>query len=134
MKKLAIFIFAIVALVAAFATGWELSKQNNSKSLPDAYLAYEHFYEVASDALENDSLFFNPEWRKEACIAQAQIDSVLKCEVLEWPEICDQRDQLSDVIRCIYEHDIEHQAEIEDILKNLSGRDISELQQWTFSY
>lgn len=131
MKKLAIFIFTAIALFAAFAIGWETSPK---VKMSDAYLAYEHFYEVTSDALSDDSLFFNPMWREEACIAQAQIDSVLKCEVLEWPTICDQRDQLSDVIRCIYEHDPEHQAEIEDIIKNLSGRDISELQQWTFSY
>jgi len=135
MKKIAIFIFAIVALIAAFATGWELSRQNNSpKSLPDAYLAYEHFYELTNSALENDSPFFDPSWRDKICWAQHEVDSVLNSEVLQWPEICNQRDQLSDVIRCIYDNDPDHQEDIEAVLKNFSGRTIDELKQWCFSY
>lgn len=134
MKKIAIFIFVLVVLIAAFATGWELSRQNNSKSLPDAYLAYEHFYELTNLALENDSLFFNPSWRNKICWAQHEIDSVLNSEVLQWPEICNQRDQLSDVIRCIYDNDPDHQKDIEEVLQNFSGRTIDELKQWCFSY
>ena len=134
MKKIAIFIFTLLVLIATFATGWELSRQNNSKSLPDAYLAYDHYYELGNAALENDSLFFDPSWRNQICWAQHEVDSVLNSEVLQWPDICNQRDQLSDVIRYIYDNDPDHQKDIEEVLQNFSGRTIDELKQWCFSY
>ena len=134
MKKSTVVIIAIVALVAAFVTGWELAPQKVSVegtfSLPDAYLAYQHYYEVADKALSEGK----PLNKKKLELAKSQIDSVMHFQVLEWPEIVDQRDQLSDVIRCLHDNDPDHKKDIEEILNFFSGRSIEDISQWSFSY
>ena len=95
MKRTFIFI-SIICIFAAFWVG-KLSGPDIPANNADGILAYQHYYEVAEQIIGEDSI--TDDEVKEYVIAKKQLEDYKAGHIMTWPEICDQRDKLSDIIR-----------------------------------
>lgn len=118
----------MVCSVVSFFIGYEWTKPVDNNA--NAVLAYQHYYEVASEALAEITM--SDAAKKELKLAESEIDSVKCGQVLTWPRIVDQRDQLSDAIRCYSD---EHpESNIAEYVMEFSGKSMEDLGLWCFSY
>ena len=125
MKKI---IIAVIIAAIAYFIGYETAPKLEQS---DWNLAYEHWFETSSLMLENDSLRNDPEMIKDLKLAMSEIDSVYTGQVMQWPVICDQRDKLSDAIRCY--SDNHSDSDILEYVRNF-GINPEDLGRWCFSY
>ncbi len=95
-KSIAIFL-SIVCVGAAFWAG-RLSRPDIPANNADGILAYQHYYECAEKALK-DVTISDAELAKDMALAQKHLEDYVAGHIMEWPEVCDQRDKLSDIIR-----------------------------------
>jgi hypothetical protein len=103
MRNIVISVAAIATLVAVFFLGrcsnnWRAEVLHNA----DGILAYQHYYEVAEKIISEDSITDDDVLNYVA--AKKQLDDFKNDIIMTWPEICDQRDRLSDAIRCYADH------------------------------
>ena len=113
----------------SYLYGYCLSEPMVNES--DWVLAYQHWYETSSLMLQNDTLRNDPGLIEDLKLAEAEVDSVYHCQIMQWPVVCDQRDKLSDAIRCYADHHPES-----DIMNFVSetGIDPENLGSWSFAY
>lgn len=143
MKQIITFVSIVTLMVLAFFLGRVTHPSNNEVVQEDSdmtiqkngILAYQHYYEVAEDMLKTESpdsiLLADYE------SAKMQLDDYKARHVMMWPEICDQRDMLSDAIRCFYDHHPKLRNNREDnIMAYVRDFGINPdiLGEWSFSY
>ena len=126
MKRTFIFI-SLICIVAAFWVG-RLSGPAIPANNADGILAYQHYYEVAEQIIGEDSI--TDDVVKSYVIAKKQLDDYKAGHIMTWPEICDQRDMLSDIIRMYAKE------ENDNIMKYVKVYfdDPSILDNWAYSY
>ena len=129
MKKVIYIIVFIACIAVSFLFGKCTVKPSHNE---DALLAYEHYYEVTEYMLENceinDSVVL-----EHYNFIKSQIDSIMHNYVLHWPQIVDQRDQLSDVIRVTKDNHPEIADEIDNYLR-VYYEDPNVICNWCYSY
>ena len=100
---LAIVVCSWIAYWSGQSSGNETYGDNSAKKeiakQADGLLAYAHYYECAEKLLKDVKIDANSENGKDFALAKKQLDDYYNNVVMEWPEICDQRDKLSDAIR-----------------------------------
>lgn len=128
MKRIIILTIVIALMGISYFIGYQTAPQVNQS---DWVLAYEHWYETSSVMLQNDSLLNNKALRKDLILAQSEIDSVYHSQVMQWPVVCDQRDMLSDAIRCYLDNNPE--SDLLDYVIDF-GTDPRKLCLWSYSY
>ena len=64
----------------------------------DGILAYQHYYECAENILKDVNIT-NAALAKDYAQAKNDLEDYKDGHILTWPEVCDQRDMLSDIIR-----------------------------------
>ena len=131
--KAKVFMMTMMTMMTAILMGCQGCPDSKPQiNQADAVLAYEHFYELALEAFEDTTLLNDLGFLGQLETAKAEIDSVLHFQVLTWPAICDQRDQLSDAIRSFaHEHP---DAGIEKYIKKYTDYDWENLEGWTYAY
>lgn len=120
----------ICAIVLAFLFGKE---QSPSEKQRNGLLAYQHYYEASEILFANCDCVADSAILEDYDLAKRQLNQVWANQVMEWPEIVDQRDQLSDIIRATMEHNPEV---AEDMLESLKVyfKDPSIINNWCYSY
>ena len=96
-------------------------------------LAYEHYYEIAEYILKDSNCKVDSLTFLEYELSKSEIDSITRNYVLQWPEIIDQRDQLSDVIRVTKDRHPEIANEIDKYLR-VYFEDPYIINNWCYSY
>ena len=136
-------VLMICGIVFAFALGYVLKSTNapdadsalTLKKQADGILAYEHYYEAASTLLKDVDT--TTKEGKDLLLAQKQIDDYLNNVVLVWPDICDQRDKLSDAIREFADNHPEFSGHRDhDIMAYVAkaGLNPNDLPCWAYAY
>ena len=131
LKRGLISIAVILVIVAAFFLGRGTAFEKESmKCQADGILAYQHYFEAAENILAVDEAPDSASWANYAA-AKQHITSYLEGTPLTWPEIVDQRDKLSDAIRCYHDNNPDS-----DILEYVSqfGTNPENLSFWAYSY
>ena len=130
MIKAVQIIGVICAILIAFLYG---KNQSPEQKQVDGLLAYQHYYEASENLFAYCDCKADSEKVKDYELAKLQLDQVWSSQVMEWPEIVDQRDKLSDVIRATMDHNPEV---VEDILESLKiyFEDPSIINNWAYSY
>lgn len=120
----------ICAIVLAFFYGKEQSPEQKQV---DGLLAYQHYFEAAENLFACCDCKADSAKVEDYDLAKLQLNQVWSGQVMEWPEIVDQRDQLSDVIRVTMDH---HPEVIEDIKESLKiyFEDPNIIDNWSYSY
>ena len=128
MKQLIVIFVLMISVVVAFWAG-RLTGPGMNVNNADGILAYQHYYECAEKALQ-DVTITDAELAKDYDLAKSQLDEYHAGHVMTWPEICDQRDQLSDIIRKYSDE------ENNNIMAYVSEyfNDPSILSNWRYSY
>ncbi len=103
MKQTFLILVSLICIVAAYSIGRESNpdRQAFSEKLAtnaNGLLAYEHYYECAEAILE-DVTVKDTLKAKEYALAKRQLKEYSQDHIMTWPEVCDQRDKLSDIIR-----------------------------------
>ena len=125
--KRTFFFISIICIFAAFWVG-KLSGPDIPANNADGLLAYQHYYEVAEQIIGKDSV--TDDDVKNYVLAQKQLEDYKAGHIMTWPEICDQRDKLSDIIRMYAKE------ENNNIMKyvKMYFDDPSLLKNWAYSY
>ena len=130
MAKNVLFITVLlVSIVLSFSFGKNIKSSQNK----DALLAYEHYYEIAEYILKDSNCKVDSLTFLEYELSKSEIDSITRNYVLQWPEIIDQRDQLSDVIRVTKDRHPEIANEIDKYLR-VYFEDPYIINNWCYSY
>lgn len=132
-REFLLVILSLVLILGAFVFGVYVGSQEARSQDSNALLAYEHYYEVTdcilslTDTLSvEDSIALN----NELLLALNEIDSAKANYPMHFPKIVEQRDQLSDAIRCYYDNHPES-----DILEYVDNFVINpQLDKWVYSY
>lgn len=139
MKQIIAFVSIIALMVLAFLLGRvTYPSQEDSDEMTiqkNGVLAYQHYYEVAENMLATESpdSILLADYKS----AKMQLDDYKARHVMMWPEICDQRDMLSDAIRCFYDHHPKLADNREDdimVYVRDFGINPEILGEWSFSY
>ena len=128
MKQIFSIFIITLALIMAYILGYENAPRVNQS---DWVLAYQHWYETSSLMLQNDTLRHNKSMIADLELARNEIDSVYHTQVMKWPVVCDQRDMLSDAIRCYIDNN--PNCDLMDYVINF-GTDSKSLELWSYSY
>lgn len=105
MKQTFLILVSAICIVAAYGIGRESTADADTQAISEqltinanGILAYEHYFECAEVILKDvtikDTLLSN-----ELALAKQQLEEYYTNHVMTWPEIIDQRDKLSDIIR-----------------------------------
>ena len=138
MKNLFLFVTVIVTLAAAYVLGmWQANNnwRDEVRHNADGILAYQHYFEACEDIMNQrnpaDSMQI-----AEYESAKKQLQDYHANVVMTWPEVCDQRDMLSDAIRCFAEHHPDWENTDDDIFTYVSefGINPENLANWSYSY
>ena len=137
MKQSFLILVSLICIVAAYSIGRKSNPdiQAFSEKLAinaNGILAYEHYYECAEAILENVSIK-DTLLAKDIALAKRQIEEYSTNHVMTWPEIVDQRDQLSDIIRVTKEKHPEIANEIDEYLR-VYFIDPDIISNWCYSY
>lgn len=103
----------------------------------DGLLAYEHYFECAEELLKDVNIDTKSKIGKEFAKAKKDLVDYNNNVVMVWPEICDQRDKLSDAIREFADNHPEFSGnEDHDIMAYVAktGVDPNYLHNWAFAY
>lgn len=125
----------IVLVTVAFCAGYE-TKSSKVKNNSDAILAYQNYYEACEEILSSDGNWTNENW-KNYMVAKQQVFCVSHAEKpLDWPDVCDQRNKLSDAVKAYSDHHPEFTGTKDDILGFVADFGIApeSLKGWSFSY
>ena len=124
----------VLLILLLFLVGVYLGNRHAKHTITrqaDALLAYQHYYEVAktiieSDAEQEDSLRIMRDYH----LAESEIQKTWYMP-LEFPQVANQRDLLSDVIRNYA--DDNPGCNIMEYVENYIG-DSTKLQLWSYAY
>ena len=124
-------IIVIVSVICIGATFWagRLSGPDVPANNADGILAYQHYYECVEYILK-DVTIKNADIAKEFALAKKNLEDYKNGHVMTWPEVCDQRDKLSDIIR---KYADEENANIMNYVKDYFA-DPSVLKNWAYCY
>ena len=132
-REFTVAILSIILLFGTFISGVYIGAEKARAQDADALLAFEHYYEVTdcilslTDTLSvEDSLALN----NELLLALNELDSAKAHYPMHFPKVIEQRDQLSDAIRCYSDNHPES-----DILEYVDNFVINpQLDKWAYSY
>lgn len=136
MKQIITFVSIVALMMLVFFLGRVTSTPSDEMTIQrNGVLAYQHYYEVAESMLNTESpdSILLADYKS----AKMQLDDYKARHVMMWPEICDQRDMLSDAIRCFYDHHPKLADNREDNIMAYVrdfGIDPDILGEWSFSY
>lgn len=128
MKQTLFILVSVICVIVAFMAGRKTIPEvpiNNA----DGLLAYQHYYECAERALENVTIS-DTVLAKEFAFAKQDLEDYYKGHIMTWPEVCDQRDKLSDIIR---KYSNEENNNIMDYVREYFA-DPSILESWAYRY
>ena len=138
MKTFQTIIIAALAAIVFFFVGKSVQYHIDNGEITsnaDGILAYQHYYECAESILscpteEKDSLVW-----VEYLSAKRDLDRFKQGHVMTWPTVCDQRDVLSDIIRC-YKDNHPEQRDSDDIFQYVRdfGVNPESLKNWVYCY
>lgn len=128
---------SLICIVAAYSIGRKSNPDTQAFSEKlainaNGILAYEHYYECAEAILENVTIKDTLQ-AKDIALAKRQIEEYSTSHVMTWPEIIDQRDQLSDVIRLTKYNHPEIANEIDEYPR-VYYKDPNIISNWCYSY
>lgn len=148
MKKIGILLgFVLVALLSYFV-GERIGENNNFSKASlnvandmvnkqaDGLLSYQHYYEASTDILDDiDMKKISPEKVKNLNAAKQHLDEYHSNVIMQWPEVCDQRDMLSDAIRKFADHHLDAKGD-DDIMTFVADCGINPeiLGNWVYAY
>ena len=148
MKKIGIILaFVLVALLSYFV-GERIGENNNLSNISlemsndmvnkqaDGLLSYQHYYEASDDILKDiDMEKISPEKVKNLNAAKQHLDEYHSNVIMQWPEVCDQRDMLSDAIRKFADHHLDAKGD-DDIMTFVADCGINPeiLSNWVYAY
>lgn len=128
MKKIIYANVLAIVIIASFFLGRStVFKEGELAVEANGILAYQHYYECAEAALQGNKLAM-----EELQLAKKELQDYKDKHVMTWPEICDQRDMLSDAIRAYSDHHPE--SDISEYVSEFTGRSMHELGQWAYAY
>ena len=137
---LAAFIVVFLVFMVGVYCGESRGEYNteNVKKQADGVLAYKHYFE-ASEAILTDIDMVNIEHEKVMNLetAKKQLDDYLSNHALVLPEVCEQRDKLSDAIRKYHDDHLQFDGDKNnDIIEYVEymGVDPNLLPKWSYSY
>ena len=134
---LATFIVVFLVFIVGVYFGESRGEYNTKtvKKQADGVFAYQHYFEAAEVLLQDvDTTTVEG---KDLQIARQQLDSYLSNHALVFPEVCEQRDKLSDAIRMYHDHHLKFDGDKEnDILEYVEDRGVDPelLNHWSSSY
>ena len=136
MKNLLLWVTFIATLAVVFFLGrmtndWRAEVRHNA----DGILAYQHYFEAAENMLSDQEAPDSAQWA-EYCSAKEQLEQYRANVIMTWPDIINQRDMLSDAIRCFADHHQDIQDPNDNIYCYVSefGINPEVLSKWTYSY
>ena len=139
MKKIAFILVGVCALIIAFFCG-RASASTDSMIVKQAngLLCYERYFEAAEAALDSIKVQDTAK-RSELNVARTELIKYIENpdNVMQWPEVCDQRDKLSDAIRAYRDAHMEFEGNPDhDILEYVSraGVNPEDLCNWIYAY
>ena len=130
------YLFILAIVVCSCIAYWSGQSTGNVK-YGDRLLAYEHYYECAEELLKDVKIDTMSEKGKEFALAKKEIGDYFNNVVMEWPEVCDQRDKLSDAIRAFADNHPEFLGnEDHDIFAYVArtGLNPDYLPHWVYAY
>lgn len=128
MKQTFLILVSVICIIVAYLVGRQSSPDiplNNA----DGILAYQHYYECTEKALQEAEIT-DTVLAKDYELAKKELKEYYAGHVMTWPEICDQRDKLSDIIR---KYADEENNNIMDYVGEYFS-DPSILKNWTYRY
>lgn len=136
MRNVLILVAFIATIVAVFFLGrmsndWRTEVRHNA----DGILAYQHYFEAAENILSDEEAPDSAQWA-EYCSAKEHIQEYHANVIMTWPDIINQRDMLSDAIRCFADHHQNIESPDDNIFNYVSefGINPEVLSKWAYSY
>lgn len=143
MKKIGIILGFVLVAVLSYFVGEKMGENNKVtstetiKKQADGLLAYQHYYEAAQDIIDSQVYMVNVPYEKVTNLENAKqhLDDYRSNVVMQWPEVCDQRDMLSDAIRKFADHHLDAKGD-DDIMSFVSDCGINPeiLGEWAYAY
>lgn len=143
MKKIGILLTFILVAVLSYFVGEKMGENNNISSTEmlkkqaDGILAYQHYYEAAQDIIESQVYMVNVPYEQVKNLENAKqhLEDYRNNVVMQWPEVCDQRDMLSDAIRKFADHHLNAKGD-DDIMSFVEDCGVNPeiLSNWVYAY
>ena len=130
MKKIPFVFVAVVGFCLGVVAELFFDGSRVEKNTPDANLAYQYYFEEADRLLAK--LDVPEDSMNGVNDAKMCLNKALNNQLLEWPEVCDQRDKLSDVIRRYCDNHPESRKEIDEYLMSYFG--FTNIDRWAYAY
>lgn len=128
MKQSILILVSAICVIVAFLVGRQ-SCPDVPLDNADGLLAYQHYYECTEKALQ-DAKITDTALVKDYELAKKELEDYYAGHIMTWPEVCDQRDMLSDIIR---KYADEENNNIMDYVSEYFS-DPSILQNWAYRY